>query len=105
MGVVDRARQHIGMAVDLVEGQPVLPGVERLRRDERRQAGDRARMIGRDLRRAVELRRREEGRPVDARRLLRKVVPGPDRRGFGEITALFTPRLRLGSLLLWVLSP
>src|SRR3546814_9654940 len=31
-------------------------------------------------------------------RLLRKVVPGPDRRGFGEILALFTRRVRLGDL-------
>src|SRR3546814_5560283 len=39
---VDRAGQYVRMAVDLVEGQPVFPVVERMRRDARRQAGDRA---------------------------------------------------------------
>src|SRR3546814_5113316 len=71
---------------------------------ERRQAGDRAGMIGRDLRRAVELGGGEESRPVDARRLLREIVLGPDRRRLGEILALFARRMRLGDLHLQIID-
>src|SRR3546814_3282883 len=44
----------VGVAVDLVERQPVLPRIERLRRHKRRQAGNRLGVIGAELRRLVE---------------------------------------------------
>src|SRR6185369_11327579 len=55
-GVADRLRQHARLAVERVEHQPILPGVERLRSDQRRQSRDRPSMIGFELLDAAELR-------------------------------------------------
>ena len=104
MRIIERRRQHVGVGVDLVERQPVLPRIERLRRHERRQAGDRVRMIGAELRRTIELRGAEEGAPVHPGGLLGEVILGPHACRLGEILALFTRGVRLGDLDLQIID-
>ena len=73
MRVIEGLGQHFGHLVDAMEGQPVLPHVERLRADQRRELGDRSRLPDDEVLLVAELCRAQEAAPVHARRLLVEV--------------------------------
>ncbi len=77
MGIVDRLGQHERHLVDPVEGQPVLPGLQRLAGDEPGETGDRAGLPREEVLLLAKTGRREIGVPVDARRLGAEVGAGP----------------------------
>ena len=87
-GPIDLRGQHAGVGIDLVEGEPVFPGLQRLRRDQRREPGDRAGMICAEALLAGELRAGEKRVPIDAGRAPREVGACPHRRRIGEVFAL-----------------
>ena len=106
IGVAERLGQDVGLLVQLVERQPVLPVLQRLRADQRGQLRDRARND----------KRRTSARCRAARRLSNAAqsIPGafcsscgarPHLRAVGEILALLARLVRLRDLGLEVHDP
>ena len=92
--VVIGLRQHRGHAAGGVEGEPVLPGVERLAGDEGGDAADRLGMPGDDPLLAGEARALEKGVPVDPRRAGGELAAGP---GLHPVRVLRGDRVDMGA--------